>query len=110
MTSSKGQDRPPIQIQLLAELPVDLVHVAVELFEQALEAIEHGIEGGLVTGEVGADEILKFLGIAVFRPPEFGYLMQATRKAQALRCRRTWQPVPLPACWRRLAPRTVRWM
>ena len=69
---------------MLAELPVDLVHVAVKLLEQALQAGEHGIERGLVAGKVGANKILKFPGVAVFRAPEFAYLVKAPVKACAL--------------------------
>src|SRR5208283_2689232 len=50
----EGQHRAEVEIELLAELAVDLVHVAVELLEKTLEAIEHGIQRGLIAGEIRA--------------------------------------------------------
>ena len=77
--------RAQIEVGLLAELAVDLVHVAVELLEQALEAAEHGVERGLVAGKIGADEILERGGIPVFRPPEFAHLVESALNVQSLR-------------------------
>src|SRR5206468_13022461 len=57
--------RAKIEIHLLAELAIDLMHVAAELFEQALEAVEHGIERSLIAGEICADKFLECSSIAV---------------------------------------------
>src|ERR1700722_10121644 len=68
--------RAEIEIGLLVELARDLVHVAIELFEQALKAAEHGVEAGLVAAEICANEFLEGRGTAVIRTPAFGDLMQ----------------------------------
>ncbi len=73
----EGKHRAEVEVELLAELAIDLVHVAVELLEQALEAVEHGVERGLIAGKVGADEVFERGGVAVVGAPEFGDLMQA---------------------------------
>ena len=64
-----------VEVLLLAELAVDLMHVSLQLFQQALKAAEHGVERGLITGEVGADEILERSLVTIFRPPELGDLI-----------------------------------
>ena len=53
------QDWAEVEVQLLAEFAIDLVHMAVELFQQPLIAVEHGIERGRIAGEVNPDEIFK---------------------------------------------------
>ena len=60
------------------------MHVAAELFEQALEAVEHGIERSLIASEICADKFLECSSIAVLGPPELAHLAQAALKAQPL--------------------------
>ena len=80
----EGKHRAEIEIGLLVELATDLVHVAIELFKQALKAVEHGVETGLVAGKSCANEFLERGCIAVIRAPEFGHLMQAPFNPRAL--------------------------
>jgi hypothetical protein len=54
------------------------MHVTIELFEQALEAIEHDVECGLLSGEIRADEFFEPGRIAVIRSPELSYLAETT--------------------------------
>src|SRR5262249_36392621 len=62
-----GADRAKIEILLGGELAGDFVHVAVELFEQALIARKHGGDRLLVTGKVCAHERFEDCAIAIFR-------------------------------------------
>ncbi len=73
----EGKHRAEVEIGLLIELAINLVHVAIELFEQALKAVEHSVESSLVAGKICANEFLERGGITVIRAPEFGNLMQA---------------------------------
>ena len=73
----KGKHGAEIEVQLLAELAVDLMHVSAELFQQALQAVEHRVQRGLISGEVGADEILERGRVAILGAPEFGHLVQS---------------------------------
>ena len=77
-------NRAEIQILLGCELAGNLVHVAVELFEQALVALEHRMNGLLVAGEVCAHESLEDGRIAIFRTPEFHHLVKAGADAGLL--------------------------
>ena len=70
---------------MLAELPVDLVHVAAQLFQQTFQAVEHRIQRGLISGEVGADKILERRSVAIFGAPELSHLLQAALHSSALR-------------------------
>src|SRR5450432_1432354 len=81
----EGKYRAKVEIGLLIKLPADLVHVSVKLFEQILEASEHGVERGLITGEIRTDEILKRRRVAIFRAPEFSHLMQSALNERSLR-------------------------
>src|SRR6266571_1755890 len=76
--------RAKIEIHLLAELAIDFMHVAAELFEQKLEAVEHGVECRLIASEICADKFLECSSIAVLGPPELGNLMQPAFQACAL--------------------------
>src|SRR5437899_12473450 len=76
--------RAKIEIHLLAELAIDLMHVAAELFEQALKAAEHRVECRLIASEICADKFLECSSIAVLAPPELGNLMQPAFQACAL--------------------------
>src|SRR5262249_16333327 len=67
-----------VQVHLIAEHAVDLMHVAVELFHHVLEAVERGVERGLVAGEVSAHEILECGRVAIVGTPEFADLMKST--------------------------------
>ena len=55
----EGKHRAEIEIKLLAELAVDLVHVSAQLLQQMFQAVEHRIQRGLISGEIGAHEIFK---------------------------------------------------
>src|SRR5207253_11407673 len=46
--------RTKIEVKLLAELTIDLVHVPLELFQQTLKTIEHSVQRCCVTRKVGA--------------------------------------------------------
>jgi hypothetical protein len=78
VVSAKGfverQDGAPVKVQLLPELTIDFVHVAVELFEKTLESTEHGVDGILVTGKIRGNEFFERSCIAVFGAPKFTYL------------------------------------
>ena len=80
----EGKHGAEIEIELLAEGAIDFVHVAAQLFEKQLEAVEHGVESGLITGEVGADEVFEGGGVTVVGTPEFGDLMQALLSTRTL--------------------------
>ena len=60
------------------------MHVAIELFEQALKAVEHGIKRWLVAGEIAPHKAFENAGIAIFRTPEFDDLVQAGADARFL--------------------------
>ena len=91
MTSSKGNTGPRSRSELLAELAIDFVHVAIELFEKALETIEHRIQSGLIAGKVGADKVFEFGRATIFGTPKFGNLMQAALAGGDAAIRRTWR-------------------
>jgi len=74
-----------IKVRLLAELTVDLMHVAAQLFQQTLQAVEHRIQRGLVSREVGAHEVVESGCVAIFGPPELGCLVQSALHPRALR-------------------------
>ena len=77
-------DGSKIQVLLGRKLAGDLVHVTIELFEQALEAREHRVERFLVAGEVGAHKGLEGGRVAVFRAPELHDLVEAGAEAGLL--------------------------
>ena len=70
--------------RLALELGSDLVHVAVEPVEDALEAFEDRVFGRGVPGEILADEGLEGILVSVLRAPEGGDLLQAAPRAGAL--------------------------
>ena len=78
------EHRAQVEIGLLIKLAANFVHVAIELFEHALEAIEHGVESGLVAREIGANEFLEHGCIAIFRAPELGYLVKTAVEPRLL--------------------------
>ncbi len=74
-----------IEIQLLAKLAVDLVHMSAELFQHALQAIENRIQRGLISSEIVAHEVFKGGGVTIFFAPELGHLPQASLNSCVLR-------------------------
>ena len=76
---------PRIEIGLLAEDAADLVHVAVELLQQALEAGEHRVAGGRLAGVLAAHEGLEGRGVAIFGAPETACLVDAALDLGPLR-------------------------
>ncbi len=81
----KRKHRAEIEIHLLAEFAVDLVHVAAKLFQQFLQAVEHGVQRRLISRKVGAHEFFEDAGVAILRAPELGCLMQASFNSRTLR-------------------------
>ena len=77
--------RAEIKVRLLAEFPVDLVHVPAQLFQQALHTVEHRIQRGLVSGEVGPHKVLEDRRVAVSGAPELSRLLQSAMGPGALR-------------------------
>ena len=51
--------RTEIEVKLLAEFPINLVHVSVELFQQTLKTIEHSVQRGWIAGKVGTHKLFK---------------------------------------------------
>src|SRR5882724_11866680 len=80
----KGKHRPKIKVHLLAELPVDLMHMAGELFQQILEAIKYDVQGRLITGKICRDEFFQSGSVSIFRAPEFRHLLQSALDAGPL--------------------------
>ena len=60
------------------------MHVAVQLLQEALEAIEHGVDRGLIPGEIAADELLIRSRISIFGAPELGDLVKTALDAWPL--------------------------
>ena len=78
--------RAEIEVRLLAELPVDLVHMAAQLFQQTLQAVEHRIQRGLVSGEVGREQSpRRRQRVAIFGAPELSHLLQSALDSSTLR-------------------------
>jgi hypothetical protein len=81
----EGKHRASVEVGLLVERAIDFVHVAVELFEKTLEAVEHGVERGLIASEVGANEFLASSLIDIIGAPELGDLVESAVEAGSLR-------------------------
>ena len=104
----EGQDGPEVEVGLPAESEGDLVHVAVELLEEALEALEHRVEGLLVAGEVAAHEGLEDLPVAVRLAPEARHLLEPAPGAGPLRLAVALDQLGLQRLPRRARPRGQR--
>src|SRR5262249_35067347 len=61
----EGTNGTKVEIHLLAEFTIDLVHMSIKLLEQLLEAVEHCVESSLISGKAGANEVFVRGGIAV---------------------------------------------
>ena len=55
----EGEHRAKIEVKLLAELSIHLVHVSVELFQKMFKTIEHCVQRCWSTREVGAHKLFK---------------------------------------------------
>src|SRR5438067_9366035 len=68
-----------VQIRMLAKLAADLMHVSVELLQQALKTIEESIQRALIGGKVIANKVFKNSLLAIVALPIRGNLAQAPR-------------------------------
>jgi len=78
------QNGAGVEVRLLAKLPIDFVHVPIELLEQGLQPAKHGIERRRVAREIVLREFLERRCLSIFGTPELRHLAQPSLRPSAL--------------------------